>query len=349
MRTLLVLTVLFFSSVSLASRENLHCQRGSDSEPCNWVALDEALRAPVDAVLKELSKDLGKLVARISKVQVVDHFTGTASIGPTNPAQLRIDGYTLVLSRKAIEFKDDASSFLTWKESLFLTGVSSAELPQIELAVPMSQHPGLYYIILHELGHVAWYEHGVDQVACLNPVMTGKPYWEAAFFLEAFLSKNPAKTYKDLDCSYTLNSFLSQSWKNEWTFDEKNRLVVSRLAEFDVQELSKICFYGCSKPAAWTRDELRALYSKLYLKTPFMTVYSAYFKPEEDFAESFALYYLRRSEEASYKLTLATGESYDLLRKVDAEIFREKRQLLESVFENLKSPQLDNSCVYLNK
>jgi hypothetical protein len=289
-------------------------------------------RLPIQETLNALGEGLGLLVRKIDYVIVSPDFSGTMQVEANiDWKKGQILGYRFIVSPRALALKNDLPGFLTWKESQFLGERATNLVPKFDVVIAESRFPTLYYGLLHELGHVAWYEFGVDEIGCDFPQLQILPYILAASALDGFIQENPAVRWRDLKCTYSASSFRAISWLRQLTFDNQDRVLNHRLHKQDIKELYKICFYGCENPVEWTAAEVMRLYSGLFHQTAFTSVYSAYHKPEEDFAESFAFRYLARSQRNRFHMHVLELESFDLLTKTQSRIFASKATFIDEL------------------
>lgn len=325
-------------TLNASALEILECQKvpndfnGTDT--CSPAASDS--REPIQTTFQELGRELSDLTRRVDRVIVSDDFSGSLMIQANIDWSLgSVKGYRFILSKRALKRGRDLAAFLNWKESLFLGPNGTPFAPRFLVALPQSQFPTLYYGILHELGHMVWYEFGVDRILCADPLVSEQPYLKAAVILDQFLQTHPQKQGRDLDCEYSTSSFKSISWERSPLFDRNNLMSSKRLPNQDVAELAKICFYDCTEPQPWNQDEILRLYHQLFDRTSFTSVYSGYRKPEEDFAESFAFRYLALNRSNRYVMELSDHSRLDLMAKARSPIFKAKADLIDSILAKI--------------
>lgn len=326
MKILISISILLFAVMSNA--RNIKYE-SCEEENCQPLAEEKI--APLRVTLENLAENLGPLVNQIDGIIVTKNLGDSAvTVADINSVDGAIYGYDIFINEEVLNYSEDLSAFLTFKERKFLGDV----VPKISAQIPSRKYSGLYYILLHELGHIAWYKYGVDPIECSTPAMSARPYTEGAAFLDKYLREDPKRTLADLTCNYTQNSFMSLSWENQWFVDAQKKMFYKRLPEFDVAALEKICFYDCDGPTAWTSDEVKNLYSELYDKTPYTSVYSAYLRPEEDFAESFALRALAYKAGNSYVIDVGERQ-FDLLAKTKTPGFAKKAKFVDELLAEI--------------
>lgn len=316
-------------SCSLSAGQKVVCKKMSPTEA-----------DPIRETLNNLGEHFGVLLKKVTHVQVAP-LRGTAAtraaetVADIDLTTGEVRGYIIRISKSALDSKTDLSLFVTLKESLLLSSAAEPLRPRFKVLIPSRSYPTLYYILLHELAHVVWHEYEVDQVQCTKPLMSARGSLRAAVALELHLAKNPHLKLSDLECEYAQNSFMNFSWLNRWILDERESISYRRLPQYEVAELSKICFSGCGEVAAWTAQEIQNLYLGIYRDTPFTSLYSAYFSPQEDFAESFALRALAYKRGNVYEVTLPSGESFDLLQKTKDIRFKAKYFFIDDLLKRI--------------
>ncbi|MBT4761124.1 MAG: hypothetical protein HOO06_05440 [Bdellovibrionaceae bacterium] len=268
----------------------------------------------------------------IRKIQLSDTLKSNADvkIKRLKTGQIFFD---LIISTKAYVLKDNISKILNSKE-VTVFGNSIADPPQYLIELP-SKYPGLFYITIHELGHIVDHLFGVNQLQCATPKIESVAIYPVLHAVTRSLNKKEIQ-FSDVDCVTLKNSFSAVSW-SKFLVKPQGVGVYVRTPKSDHTLLDKVCYYeNCNKNVTWTQKEVYELYDFL-IASSFTTLYSANFSTLEEFGEAFVINYLAMyTENSTYTVNFKNHKGIDFLNKINEPNYIAKRNLLSSILENIE-------------
>lgn len=211
-------------------------------------------------------------------------------------------GAVIGVRKSVIDEALEISRLISWKEQLPFGGRRDAydvrdDLPIVDIR---SETPPVqllaYYVIAHEFGHLFDFANDINS------------------FTNCSIGVDSDR------CRPRANSFTALSWETGAT----------PKPEFDYPHRREVCYYNC-RVAPLPRTAIPEMYEGL-AKTGFVSVYAST-NIYDDFAESLAFVMLHAHPDVTYYLDTNQGQRYDMLAKLGAPAFAEKRAYMEDFLQ----------------
>lgn len=269
--------------------ENRPCLEGSEK----YVGVFENLYDNYPLVLQ-------KTFCSLNHLFIEKDFYGTAYAGTLIDEDGNTVGAIMGIRQSVIDEQLNLATWASWKEQLSFGGVTDSytltpTLPTIVLQSQVQTNDFLYFVIVHEFGHILDFANNVNKTTtCSEPI-----------------DKN-----EDPECEMHKDSWGSISW------------ITNQRPKFENEFLnrSSICFYWCKGNPLNVAD-VPQVYRDL-AKTNFISIYSTT-QPWDDFADSLAYYTMAKNLKLNYSIDTKQGQTYDIIEKLNSPLFSEKYKYLE--------------------
>lgn len=190
------------------------------------------------SIVDELPERLRPSLCSVYRVFISDNIPSTAFASPiTKPGSKEPAGAYIGVRKSTFLQQPTARALVTWKEQMAFGGSqeflsNDPDLIQIDYGLKTTlTSDGLFYVLVHELGHLIDFNNAVSARGCANPAR----------------------------CRPRAGSFAALSWLND-----RQPMTEGTFALRDL-----FCFYGCAKhlPAEKAKDVYESLPKSAFITT----------------------------------------------------------------------------------
>ena len=234
-------------------------------------------------IVGEMPERLRPSICSVYRLFISDNIPSTAFASPIlNSATGRMQGAYIGSRKSTFLQQPSISALATWKEQLVFGGSeqflsNDPQLVQLDygLKTSMSGRDGLFYVLVHELGHLIDFNNTINQTDCGNGLNS-----------------------RNSECRPLAGTWGTMSWEKTST----------PLAGFEYYMREFFCFYDCDSHV--DIKNATSIYQSMQ-QSAFLTSYSGV-NPMEDFAEFWAWYVMIHYKDPHFKITVPGGAEIDM-------------------------------------
>ncbi len=248
-----------------------------------------------ESIYDKLSPIFQKMFCSVKYIFIEKKFYGTGYAGLLYDQQNNLDGAMIGVRKSALDNNLKFSQFASWKEQLSFGGNTQnyslkQDLPSVLTKSKSDVNLFLYFLIVHEFGHLFDLANGLNNQDC--------------------------KTSGHSTCSSKTGSWSAIGWKNLQDPKAKN----------DFKRRQDLCFYLCNNNPLPANSAI-SIYKDL-AQTDFLSLYSST-NILEDFADSLAFFMIDQDLHAKYKVFASKDLVNNVIKKIHSKKFIRKYSYLE--------------------
>lgn len=282
------------------------CMVGGDvgsTEPRPCLPGGETYAGYFEALHDHFPPALQRMFCSVREIRIERDFAGTAYAGLLRDSSGQPAGAMMGIRKSALDKGLSLEQLVSWKEQLSFGGRTDSYdltpgLPLVHTRTGAPVNDFLYYVIVHEFGHL----------------------FDFANHLNRYADPNCAPASRGRECEMHPESWGALSWVTPHTPKPEN----------EFPHRTGLCFYWCDGHPL-RREVIPTLYSGLD-RTSFLSAYATT-QPWDDFAESLAFHLTSESLGSTYVVDTAQGPLYDLMAKLGSPVFATKRAYLRAFLE----------------
>lgn len=257
--------------------------------------------APIEALHDQLPPELQRMFCGLRFVFIEKESVGMAHASVLRDEKNNVVGAGIGVRRSVIDDHLDASRVLTWKEQLsFGTPKDSYEpnesLPTVNASSRTPENHLLYFLVVHEFGHIFDFTNGLNPVGACKPAEFGK---------------------KPTECAMSEAGWGGIGWLTNLRPKPENDFALRH----------SLCFYWCNGNAL-SHAQVPDVYEG-FGTTDFLSLYAT-MNPWEDFAESFAFHFLAKRESTTFEIDTKQIGTVDILEKFHSPALARKREYIRA-------------------